>query len=71
MKVQKANILGKETIQIYISRTEEKKEDIQEKIKTIKENSNNVVIFVAGKEDVARTLQYIINKQAKQTASCI
>lgn len=66
MKVQKTNILDDEVVQIYISKSESKNDDIDKKINEIKQKNKNVVIFVSGKDDIASTLQYIINKQAVQ-----
>lgn len=66
MKVQKTNILDKEVVQIYMSEGEAEDTDVNKKINAIKQENKNVVIFVSGKEDIADTLQYIINKQALQ-----
>lgn len=66
MKVQKTNILDDEVVQIYISKSESENDDIDKKINEIKQKNKNVVIFVSGKDDIAATLQYIINKQAVQ-----
>lgn len=66
MKVQKTNILDDEVVQIYISKSESENDDIDKKINEIKQKNKNVVIFVSGKDDIASTLQYIINKQAVQ-----
>ena len=66
MKVQKTNILEKEVVQIYLSERESENSDINKEINEIKQNNKNVVIFVSGKDDIAATLQYIINKQAVQ-----
>lgn len=66
MKVQKTNILEKEVVQIYLSERESENSDINKEINEIKQKNKNVVIFVSGKDDIAATLQYIINKQAVQ-----
>lgn len=66
MKVQKTNILDDEVVQIYISKSESENDDIDKQINEIKQKNKNVVIFVSGKDDIAATLQYIINKQAVQ-----
>ena len=66
MKVQKIKILNQDVVQIYINEKEENNDDIKHKIKNIKKENKNIVIFVSGKEDVASTLQYIINKKAMQ-----
>ena len=66
MKVQKIKILNQDVVQIYINEKEENNDDIKQKIENLKKENKNVVIFVSGKEDVASTLQYIINKKAMQ-----
>ncbi len=66
MKVQKIKILNQDVVQIYINEKEENNDDIKHKIENLKKENKNVVIFVSGKEDVASTLQYIINKKAMQ-----
>lgn len=66
MKVQKVKILNQDVVQIYITEKEENNDDIKHKIENLKKENKNTVIFVSGKEDVASTLQYIINKKAMQ-----
>lgn len=66
MKIQKTTILNQHVVQIYINEKEENNDDIKYKIENLKKENKNVVIFVSGKEDVASTLQYIINKKAMQ-----
>ena len=66
MKIQKTTILNQHVVQIYINEKEENNDDIKHKIENLKKENKNVVIFVSGKEDVASTLQYIINKKAMQ-----
>ena len=66
MKVQKTKILNQDVVQIYINEKEEKNDDIKHKIENLKKENKKVVIFVSGKEDIASTLQYIINKKAMQ-----
>lgn len=66
MKVQKVKILKQDVVQIYITEKEENNDDIKHKIENLKKENKNTVIFVSGKEDVASTLQYIINKKAMQ-----
>lgn len=66
MKIQRANILDKEVVQIYLSKDEIEEIKVNKKIDKIKQENKNVVIFVSGKDDIATTLQYIINKQAAQ-----
>lgn len=66
MKVQKVKILNQDVVHIYITEKEENNDDIKDKIENIKKENKKTVIFVSGKEDVASTLQYIINKKATQ-----
>lgn len=66
MKVQKTKILNQDVVQIYITEKEEDNDNIKHKIENLKKENKKVVIFVSGKEDVASTLQYIINKKAMQ-----
>ena len=68
MRVQRVNILDEEVIQIYLSENEAKDENINLEINEIRHYNKNVVIFVSGNEDIATTLQYIINKQALKIA---
>lgn len=68
MKVQRVNILDEEVLQIYLSENEAKDENINLEINEIRHYNKNVVIFVSGNEDIATTLQYIINKQALKIA---
>ena len=66
MKLQKTKILNEDVLQIYITEKEENNVDVNKQIEELKNNNKNVVIFVSGKEDIASTLQYIINKKAMQ-----
>lgn len=67
MKVKKVNILGKDVLHVYLHKDEETNSNIIADINEMKQQNQNVVLFVSGNEDIKSTLQYIINKQAIQT----
>lgn len=60
MKVQKVNVDNKMVTQVFISKSEAEDITIQEKIKELKKEEINVVVFSAGEIDTAKTLKYML-----------
>ena len=60
MKVQENKIENKKVIQIYLSEDEKSDTDIQEKIKQIKAENRNVVLFVSGDKEPRQTLKEMV-----------
>ena len=66
MKVQEHKIQNNEVIHIYINQDEENDNEVQEKLKEMRNNSK-VVVFVSGNKEPKQTLNAMLKTRKQET----
>lgn len=66
MKIKENKIENKKVIQIYLSKEESTKGDVQNNIQKIREKNKNVVIFVSGNNETKKVLENMIRTIKKE-----
>lgn len=67
MKVQKLLIENKEVTQIFLNQEEAEKIENQNKIQQLKNESQNVVMFLAGYRNTGESLKYMLQNMKNKT----
>ena len=66
MKIKENKIENKKVIQIYLSKEESTKRDVQNNIQKIREKNKNVVISVSGNNETKKVLENMIRTIKKE-----
>ena len=66
MKIKENKNKNKKVIQIYLSKEESTKGDVQNNIQKIREKNKNVVIFVSGNNETKKVLENMIRTIKKE-----
>lgn len=66
MHIQKSEYKGTTYFQIYLTKEEMKKEEIKEKINSLKKPNTRVAIFVSGESNYLKILEKIIISRVKK-----
>lgn len=67
VKIHKFNFENKQIIQIYITKEEQEKSKVIEKISELKKRYSNIAVFISGENETIKTIKDILNyKKNKQ-----